>query len=135
MSNLGKNPFAYSFGEEPRFISLMTQRDAKYKKAAEEVYNAEHLEEDELYRRAFNGTIEVPTPHISEIDGYSPAEDNSDDCNTDKPTDEPSGDDNNTDEPVVPPTDEPSGENNDETPGEDNGQETNDPETPAVTEG
>ena len=139
-------PFAYDFdyyyckdSEDPerrKFISLMTQRDAKYKKPAEETYVGTGLVQgDELVRESFFLNIDPPVPQIKQIDGYSPEEEeessdeggqgdggeetNPDDgcedpgngCDepgNDTPTD--GGDDNNGgDEPTVDPepTDEP----------------------------
>ena len=75
-------PFAYDFdyyyckdSEDPerrKFISLMTQRDAKYKKPAEEVYVGTGLvKDDELVRESFFLNIDPPVPQIKQIDGYS----------------------------------------------------------------
>lgn len=78
----GYAPFAYDNeyyvytpkedAEEKKFESFMTQRDAKYKQPAEEVYNNKHLDDEELYWQSFRENIEPPTPQIKEVDGYDP---------------------------------------------------------------
>jgi hypothetical protein len=75
-------PFEYNMGEEVKFTSFMTQRDAKFKKSAEEVYNNKHLDDKELLWEAFRENIEPPTPQIKEIDGYEAEEDNTSTDNT-----------------------------------------------------
>lgn len=82
MSNSKKqfHPFAYDNeyylytekekATKEKFESFLTQREASYKKSAEEVYNNKHLEDKELFWEAFRGNIDVPTPQIKEIDGY-----------------------------------------------------------------
>lgn len=81
-------PFAYDTDyyychdvDEPNrreFTSLMVQRDAKYKKTAQETYVGTGLVEgDGLVRESFFLNIEPPTPQIMEIDGYSPEEEES----------------------------------------------------------
>ena len=84
MSNNKKqfHPFAYDneyylYTEKEKatnekFESFLTQREASYKKSAEEVYNNKHLEDKELFWEAFRGNIDVPTPQIKESDGYKP---------------------------------------------------------------
>ena len=84
MSNSKKqfHPFAYDneyylYTEKEKatnekFESFLTQREASYKKSAEEVYNKKQREDKELFWEAFRGNIDVPTPQIKEIDGYKP---------------------------------------------------------------
>lgn len=77
-------PFAYNNeyylytekeqAEKEKFVSFMTQRDAKYKTPAEEVYNNKHLDDKELIWESFRENIEPPTPQIKQIDGYDPEE-------------------------------------------------------------
>ncbi len=96
------HPFEYNMGEEVKFTSFMTQRDAKFKKSAEEVYNNKHLDDKELLWEAFRENIEPPTPQIKEIDGYEAEEDNtstdntSGEGNTDATDNETTGGEGNT---------------------------------------
>lgn len=113
-------PFAYDTdyyiytdreeAEKKKFVSFMTQRNAQYREAAEEVYNNKHLEDKELMWEAFRDNIEPPTPQLQRIDGYDSEEecsdggeegdggnDNGGDDNNENPTEptEPSDDENN----------------------------------------
>ena len=80
----GIHPFAYDddyymceekeSADTKTFISFMKQRNAKYMEPAEEVYNNENLDDEEMAWRAFRDNIEPPTPQLQVIDGYDSAE-------------------------------------------------------------
>jgi len=72
------NPFAYDMIEEVRHISLMTQREASYKKTAEETFIPDELGDYTKSWAVFRDNIEAPTPRIMEIDGYKSEEEISD---------------------------------------------------------
>lgn len=97
----GYAPFAYDTdyymyteqeeAKKKKFLSFHTQREASYKKPAEEIYNNKHLEEKELFWGSFRENIEPPTPQIKEVDGYKSEEEIShidasseEDCGDDK---------------------------------------------------
>lgn len=73
-------PFAYDtdyylytdkeVAEKEQFVSLMTQRDAVYKDAAEETFIPEKLGDYPAFWAVFRDNLEAPTPRILEIDGY-----------------------------------------------------------------
>lgn len=64
-----QNPFEYNMVEQEEFISFYTQRNAKYKKVAEQSYNPNALE-------SYVEDKQPPTPQIMEIDGYDAEETN-----------------------------------------------------------
>jgi hypothetical protein len=93
--------------EKEKFVSFMTQRDAKYKTPAQEVYNNKHLSDGELFKESFMHNIDPPTPQIKEIDGYDAEKtesteegegtQNETNTNTEEPT---TNNPTNTDEPT-----------------------------------
>lgn len=102
---IGIHPFAYDNeyyvytekeeADKKKFVSFMTQRNAKYMEPAEEVYNNKHLEDNELMWESFRDNIEPPTPQLKVIDGYeslSEVSGDSGNCGDDSQDD--SGDDN-----------------------------------------
>lgn len=83
----GLHPFAYDNeyymykekeqAEKEKFVSFMSQRNAKYMEPAEEVYNNKKLDDTELLWESFRDNIEPPTPQLQVIDGYEPLEESS----------------------------------------------------------
>lgn len=86
---VGYHPFAYDNeyylytkkeeAEKKKFITFMTQRNAKYMTPEEEVYNNKKLDDTELLWESFRDNIEPPTPQLKVIDGYDSQEENSGD--------------------------------------------------------
>lgn len=76
------HPFTYGFEpyavveqgkEKDIYNSFFKQREASFKDTKVGEYNNEHLKKEQLSWRAYQGTIQVPTSPLMEIDGYKSA--------------------------------------------------------------
>lgn len=74
------NPFAYNFGgtiydkvEDPKkdiFLSIMTQRKAKYTKGYDGVFNPQNLDEKKTMWRTFFHQDWTPQPAVRIVDAF-----------------------------------------------------------------